>query len=291
MSSGAGILTFAETREGQLAPVSREILTVARKLADEKSLPVISVLIGDGVSGFADQLIAFGADKVITCESPELTHFIDESYCKILAEAANAEGASVILGGATFVGKSLFGRLAATLNSALATDVTSLQWDDDKLLAERPVYGGKVIIRIVPQAPGPQMATIRPKAFSEPQNDSDRRGEKVQLVFDPEKHSARAKVLQHVSEQAQEVSLTDADIIVTGGRGLKAPENFKLVRELAEALAAAVGASRQPSTPDGYRIPIRWDRPAKRSIPSYTLPVESPAPFSIWWVCSRRKPL
>jgi electron transfer flavoprotein alpha subunit len=253
MSGGAGILTFVELKEGELTPVSRQVVGIARKLADEKSWKVTSVLMGDSVSPLADDLIKIGANKVIICEAAELADFIDESYCEILADVARSEDTAVILGGATFLGKSLFGRLAATISSGLATDITEIEWDGDRILATRPAYGGKAIVKVSATGPGPQMATVRPKAFEDPAPDDGRTGEKSELTFDPSKFGARTKVLEKFTEAGQEISLTDADIIVSGGRGLRDPANFKLIRDLAEALGAAVGASR--ATVDAGWIP------------------------------------
>ncbi|OGC94927.1 MAG: electron transfer flavoprotein subunit alpha, partial [candidate division Zixibacteria bacterium RBG_16_53_22] len=197
--------------------------------------------------------IKIGADKVIIFDSPKLAHFVDESCAKIMADVAGSGNATAIFAGATFYGKSLFARLAAMLQSGLAADVTALEWDGDNLLATKPAYGGKAIIKISPVGPGPQMVTLRPKAFPEPTPDPSRAGEKETLPFDETRYGSRAKVLEHVSEGGQEISLTDADIIVSGGRGLRAPENFKLVRELAAAIGGAVGASR--ATVDAGWIP------------------------------------
>jgi electron transfer flavoprotein alpha subunit len=253
MAGGAGVMTFAEVKDGKLTPPFRQAVGVARKLADGKSWNVTSVLIGDSVSSIADELINIGADKVVLCQSPELADFSDEAYCRILAHVAGEEKAAVILGGATFVGKSLFGRLAATLSSGLAADIIDIEWDGDTILATRPAYGGKAIIKVSPVGPGPQMATLRPKAFDEPAVSEGRGGEKVELAYDQEKFGSRTKVLEKFAESGQEISLTDADIIVSGGRGLRDPDNFKLVRELAGALGAAVGASR--ATVDAGWIP------------------------------------
>jgi len=244
MAGGTGILTFAEIKDGQLTPVARESIGIARKLADEKSWKITTLLIGDGVSSLADDLIKIGSDKVITCESPALAKFLDESYCKIMAEVAVNEGAAVIIGGATFLGKALFGRLTAKLNSGLAAEVTKLEWDGDNILATRPAYGGKAFIEISPVGPGPQMVTVRPKAVSEPYKDDSCSGEKIDFAFDESKHSSRAKVLESVAEGGEEISLTEADIIVSGGRGLKEADNYKMIKDLAAVLNAASGASR-----------------------------------------------
>jgi len=251
-----GILTFAEIQNGKLSSIAKQAVGIARKLADEKGRRVASVLIGENVGGLADELIKLGTDMVIIFDSPKLKHFVDESYTKILADVATSGNASVIIGGASFYGKALFGRLAATLNSGLAADVTALEWDGDNILATRPAYGGKAIIKLSPAGPGPQMVTIRPKAFAESTPDPNRTGNKETLPFDEAKYGSRAKVLEHVSEGGQEISLTDADIIVSGGRGLRAPENFKLVRDLAAAIGGAVGASR--ATVDAGWIPYAY---------------------------------
>jgi electron transfer flavoprotein alpha subunit len=253
MADGAGIVTFAELKDGKPTTASRQAVGVARKLADDKSWKVISVLIGDSISSLADDLISMGADKVVLCQSSELADFSDEAYCRILAHVAGEENAAVVLGGATFVGKSLFGRLAATLSSGLATDIIDIEWDGDNILATRPAYGGKAIIRVSPAGPGPQMATLRPKAFDDPAVSDGRSGEKVELAYDAEKFGSRTRVLEKFAESGQEISLTDADIIVSGGRGLREPENFKLIRELAGVMGAAVGASR--ATVDAGWIP------------------------------------
>ncbi|HBC46699.1 MAG TPA: electron transfer flavoprotein subunit alpha, partial [candidate division Zixibacteria bacterium] len=155
--------------------------------------------------------------------------------------------------GATFSGKFLFGRLSAILSSGLASDITAIEWDGDNILATRPAYGGKALLKVSPAGPGPQMATLRPKAFQEPIMNDSRSGETTVWPFDDTKFASRAIVLQHVSEGDQQISLTDADIIVSGGRGLRAPENFKLIRELADTMGAAVGASR--ATVDAGWIP------------------------------------
>ncbi len=253
MAVGAGILTFAEIQDGRLAPASRQAVGVARKLADEKSWKVAAVLIGESVAGLADELFAIGADKVVVCQSLELKEYSDESYCGIIADISKAENSAIIIGGATFVGKSLFARLAATLSSGLAADITDIEWDGGAVLATRPVYGGKAIFKVSPAGPGPQMATIRPKAFDDPSIDEGRSGVIVEFAFDPAKHGSKTKVIDRYSESGQEISLTDADIIVSGGRGLREPANFKLVRELAAVLKAAVGASR--ATVDAGWIP------------------------------------
>ncbi|MCD6162297.1 MAG: electron transfer flavoprotein subunit alpha/FixB family protein [candidate division Zixibacteria bacterium] len=239
-----GILAIAELKGTKIAPVAKQVIGTARKMADEKGLNVAVAVIGNNVGNLSDTLIKLGGDVVYVCDSPEVENFVDESYAKILAEIAAKESPKVILGGASFFGKELFPRLAALLNSGMAPDITGLEWDGDNILAARPTYGGKAILKVSPVGPGPQIATLRPKAFADALTDDNRSGNSEQFAYDAVKHGSRSKVLEKVVEGGQTVSLTDADVIVSGGRGLRDGDNFKLINELAESLGAAVGASR-----------------------------------------------
>jgi electron transfer flavoprotein alpha subunit len=248
-----GILLVAELKGSEIAPITKQVVGAARKMADAKSLSVSAIAIGKGIGDTANTLIKLGVDTVFICNSPEVENFIDESYAKIVADISAKVSPKVILGGASFFGKELFPRLAAILNSGLAPDITGLEWDGENILATRPIYGGKAILKVTPAGAGPQIATLRPKAFADAVVDVNRSGKSEQITYDSAKHGARAKVLEKVSEGGQTISLTDADIIVSGGRGLREPDNFKLIKDLASALGAAVGASR--ATVDAGWIP------------------------------------
>ncbi len=248
-----GILFIAELKGSELAPISKQVVGISRKMADEKGMQVTGLVIGKDIAAAAEQLIKLGADTVYSCDSTEVEHFIDESYAKIAADVVAKDSPRVILGGASFFGKELFPRLAAILKSGLAPDITALEWDGDNILATRPAYGGKAILKVTPAGEGPQIATIRSKAFADASPDDGRTGNTESIDYDGSKHGSRAKVIEKVSEGGQTVSLTDADIIVSGGRGLREPENFKLINELADTLDAAVGASR--ATVDAGWIP------------------------------------
>jgi len=248
-----GILVFAELKGGELAPVAKQSLAAARKLADAKRLEVAAVCIGKNIEAVAGELIRYGVDAAYYCDAVELEHFIDESYAKIMAEIAALVRPRLIIGGASFTGKELFPRLAAMLNSGLAADIIAIDWEGEEIVATRPAYGGKAILKVSPNGPGPRMATLRAKAFPEATPKETNTGKIEKITYDPSKHGAKAKVLEKVREGGQSVSLTDADIIVSGGRGLRDPANFKLIRELAEVLGGAVGASR--ATVDAGWIP------------------------------------
>jgi len=248
-----GILIVAELKGAELAPITRQVVGAARKMADIRGLAVAAVAIGHEIGNVPDALIKLGVDTAYICDSSETAHFLDESYANICEDIIKIELPAVILGGASFFGKELFPRLAARLSSGLAADITGLEWDSDNILATRPVYGGKAILKVTPAGNGPQMATLRSKAFPDVLPEAGRNGILVKIAFDPAKHTPRAKVLEKVREGGQAISLTDADIIVSGGRGLREPANFKLIKDLADALGAAVGASR--ATVDAGWIP------------------------------------
>jgi electron transfer flavoprotein alpha subunit len=248
-----GFLVFAELKNNEVASLTKQTLGAARMLADSRGMSVAAVAIGNNLAQVGNLLIKYGADKVYLCQSPEIENFLDESFAKIIAEAAAKENAKYILGGASFVGKELFARLSVLLTSGFAPDITAIEWDGDNLLATRPAYGGKAILKVSPVGPGPQMATLRPKAFPEAIENQTRAGNVEEIIYDSTKFGARAKVLEKIKEGGQTISLTDADIIVSGGRGLRDPANFSLIRDLAEALGAAVGASR--ATVDAGWIP------------------------------------
>jgi len=241
-----GILLAAEIKGTELAPISKQVVGAARKMADEKNLSVSAIAIGNNVGEAANTLIKLGADSVYICDSSEVENFTDESYAKIIADISGKVSPKVILGGASFFGKELFPRLAAILNSGLAPDITGLEWDGDNILATRPIYGGKAVLKVTPAGEGPQIATLRPKAFADAVPDESRSGNSEQIAYDAAKYGARAKVLETVSEGGQTVSLTDADIRVSGGRGWRETENFKLIKDLANQLGAAVGVSWAP---------------------------------------------
>lgn len=247
-----GVLIFAELKDGNLAPIARQSITAAKTLAGAKNLKVSAVCMGENTAEAAKALTKYGVDFAYYCESAALKYFIDESYAKVMFDVIAKDKPQIIIGGASFVGKELFPRLATMLDSGLAADVTSIEWDGEQAMASRPAYGGKAILKVAPSGSGPQMFTIRAKAFVEAK-ETESGGTVECIPYVEAKYGARAKVLERVKEGGQSVSLTDADIIVSGGRGLRDPANFKLIRELAEVLGGAVGASR--ATVDAGWIP------------------------------------
>lgn len=239
-----GIWAYAEHREGKLKKVSFEALGKGRELADARKGPLSALLFGCGIEGLAPELIRRGADRVLLADQEDLRDYSSEGYSRLLSQLAKDEQPEIILFPATFLGKDLSARSAARLGSGLANDVTELSSNaEGKLIATRPIYAGKAFARVSFSDSYPQMASLRPNVFPVAQPTRDETaGEvvKVQVSIS----NVRARVKEFVKTVGEKVEITEADIIVSGGRGLKAPEGFKIIEELADALGAAVGASR-----------------------------------------------
>jgi electron transfer flavoprotein alpha subunit len=236
----AVILTFAEHREGALRRSALEAVSEAARLAGPLSATVESVLIGAQVRALADELGAHGAARVHVFEQPELGAYATEAYARALAQVIAAVEPAAVLVPFTAMGRDLAPRVAAKVGAGLVSDCVALAVKDGRLEARRPMYAGKAFATVRWQGE-PQMATLRPNVFPVGERDAARKAEVVAATVDA---SARARVKEVHATAAGKVELTEAQVIVSGGRGLKGPENFHLVEGLAGALGAAVGASR-----------------------------------------------
>lgn len=236
----ASILTFAEQRDGKLRRASLEAVSEARRLASSLGATVAAVVVGPGGDGLAGELAAYGADKVIVFGDAAFSSYATEAYARALAQAISGEKPWAVLVPFTALGKDLAPRVAAKLGAGLASDCVGLSIKDARLVGRRPMYAGKAYAT-VEWAGEPQLATLRPNVFPLGEPDASRKAEVVTATVDP---SARAKATAVRATAAGKVQLTEAQVVVSGGRGLKGPENFHLVEELAEALGAATGASR-----------------------------------------------
>jgi len=243
MPEAAGaFLVFCEQRGGQLKKVGLEAIGAAARLGN-RHRPVIAAVIGDNVTNLPAELERHGASQVLVAEDPSLRYYSSERYCTILAEAAKRLNPVAILMGATAMGKDLGPKLAARLRSALAPDCVALDMEPDgTLVATRPVYGGKLRAVLKAVRPSLQVATLRPNVFAALEAGDGKAA--VERLTLPSFELPVATVREIQPTGGGKVELTEAAIIVSGGRGLKGPENFKLVEELAGALGAAVGASR-----------------------------------------------
>jgi electron transfer flavoprotein alpha subunit len=233
------IMVFAEQRNGELKKVAFENLSLAKKLSTDLGAELVAVLIGKNISGLGEQLGKYGVSKVIACNNDVLDLYQAEGYARILADTVNNEGVSIVLMGATLMGKDLAPRVAARLDAALATDCISVEAADGDLKIVRPMYAGKVraTIRLKSDI---KIITIRPNVYLAEENPVT--AEVVEITADP--GELKTNVTEVAAGSKDKLDVTEADIIVSGGRGLKDPDNFHLITSLAEKLGAAQGASR-----------------------------------------------
>ena len=241
-----GIWVFVEQKNGKVQSVSYELLGKAHELAKKLNCQVSGVLIGNELGAQVDEVIWRGADNVYLVEAPEVANFQDEPYTNILVELVNKYKPEILLCGATAIGRSLISRVAIKIKAGLTADCTGLDIDPDKkiLLQTRPAFGGNIMATIISPNYRPQMATVRHKVFQPIESDKKRKGKVIKESFDKSLYASRAKLLDIVEEIESLVNIAEADIIVSGGRGMGNKENFKILEELALAMGAAVGSSR-----------------------------------------------
>lgn len=244
-SAYKGVWIFGEQKNGEVSGVALELLGEGRKLADQLGVSLAAVLMGDKVEPAAKKLISYGADEVYLVDDPSLLYFNDESYADIFVQLIARYMPEIILIGATTYGRSLAPRVASRLNTGLTADCTRLEIDKGKrlLVQTRPAFGGNLMATIICPDHRPQMCTVRPKVMKPMEQDLSRNGEIIRpdIVIPTD---VKVKVTGAVSTLCEKVNLSEADIIVAGGRGLGDPKNFALVKELADVLGGAVGASR-----------------------------------------------
>ena len=241
-----GIWVFAEQRAGVLAPVVFELLGKGRELADEMGCQLSAVLLGHEIGGLTSTLIAHGADQVIVVDDPELENFRDERYAQAMTTLSRKYKPSIILAGATVIGRSFIPRVAVNLQTGLTADCTGLSYDEESgnLLQTRPAFGGNIMATIMTANHRPQMETVRHKVMDALEPDESRSGTVIEETVDFDSEEEMSTWLEFEKEKTSLVNITEANIIVSGGRGLKEAKNFALLEELAEAVDGAVGASR-----------------------------------------------
>ncbi len=245
LSGFKNVWVFAEQKKGIVQSVVYELLGKGRELADTLGVQLWAILLGNNIKDKADDLIARGADRVLVAEDKLLENYLDEPYTQVLIDLIKKYKPEIVLTGATTIGRALISRVATKIDAGLTADCTGLEIDSDEkiLLQTRPAFGGNIMATIITPNHRPQMATVRHKVMKEAQIDNSRKGE-VEIINYNGKLSSRTKILDIVDELGKSVDLTEADVIVSGGYGLKKPENFKIIEDLASSLDAAVGASR-----------------------------------------------
>ncbi len=241
-----GIWVFAEQKKGVIQSVVFELLGKARELSDKLGAEVSCVLLGHNIKDKAQELIYRGADNVYVVDTPELEHYLDEPYTRALVNIIRKYRPEIFLCGATFIGRSLISRVAVKLHTGLTADCTGLDIDPKEkfLMQTRPAFGGNIMATILSKNHRPQMATVRHKVFKESEHDTARKGKIIEETVPKTLLTSRTKLLDIVEEVTSTINIAEADIIVSGGRGMKGPENFAILEELAKVLGGAVGSSR-----------------------------------------------
>lgn len=254
-----GVYIFAEQVDGNLSGIAFELLGKANVLAKDLGTDVTAIVIGTDVKGLADPLAEYGADKVIVIDDPELKDYRTEPYAHALASAINEFKPEILLVGATPIGRDLAPRVSARVATGLTADCTQLDIGDfpltpvpgkedqqkhNQLLMTRPAFGGNTIATIACPDNRPQMATVRPGVMQRQERVSGKKAEVIEFNpgFKPDHNYV--EILEIVKSVSEAVDIMDAKVLVSGGRGMGGPENFKLLRELADALGGEVACSR-----------------------------------------------
>lgn len=239
------VYVFIEQRESVIQNVSFELLGKARELAGVLGQKVCAVLAGDGIAPLAADCIVYGADTVLVADSPHLKSYMTEPYTQVLAQIAREYNPGIILIGATTIGRDLGPRLSARLATGLTADCTGLDISDDgNLMMTRPAFGGNLMATILCKEHRPQMSTVRPGVMRTGERDDKRKGEIVEITprFDASKF--RVRLVKTVREEKNLIDITEARILVSGGRGVGTAEGFGILREFADTIGAEVSSSR-----------------------------------------------
>ena len=240
------VWVFCEQKKGVVQSISYELLGEGRKLADKLEGNLCAVLIGEDMDDKIADLYHRGANKVYYVNSPKLKHYQDDPYTNVLVKLIQEYKPEVVLCGASVIGRSLIAKVAIKVNAGLTADCTSLDIDMEKrlLLQTRPAFGGNIMATIIAPNHRPQMSTVRHKVFKEAQVDTSKKGELITKEYDDTTYFSSTKLLDLVEEIEETVNLSEADIIISGGRGMGNPENFDVIKTAAKVLGGAVGASR-----------------------------------------------
>lgn len=241
-----GVWVFLEVKDGGIAPVSLELLGAARRLADKRSSEVSGVLLGEGVTSLAQTAIEYGADRVFVYDEAIYRDYRTEAYMRAVLACVEKHKPEILLYGATSTGKDLASAVATDLPTGLTADSTQLDVEADTglLLASRPAFGGNIMATILCKKYRPQMATVRPKVMKALPREPGRSGEVIAESIPLQEEDIRTKVLEIVRATTRRARIDEADIVVSGGKGMGGPAGFELIRKLAATLGAAVGASR-----------------------------------------------
>ena len=240
------IYVVVEQVDGVVQKVGIELIGIASKLAADLGQEVVAVLLGKEVKGLAENLIHHGANKVICVEDPILEHYATEPYTKALNAIVEAKKPEIVLYGATSIGRDLAPRVSARVHTGLTADCTKLEIDPETklLLMTRPAFGGNIMATIVCKEFRPQMATVRPGVMQALPTDTSRTGEVELFKVEFTDADMNIKIREVIKEKHAKVDITEAKVLVSGGRGIGSPEYFDVLKELADELGGLVTSSR-----------------------------------------------
>lgn len=239
------VWVYGEQFQGKIAPVVLELVGIGRQLADARGSQLGVVVLGNNLDQAAAELSEYPVDKVYLYEAPELAAYDGERYSRVLADIVREKKPEIMLAGATTQGRSFMSQVAIKIYTGLTADCTGLAIGEDGLLYQtRPAFGGNVMATILCPYTRPQMSTVRHKVFPTSPKRTSGKAEIVKLNPKPKLFSSRSEVLDFTCAVESCVNIVEADIIVSGGRGIQDPSNFAKIEELANALGGAVGASR-----------------------------------------------
>ncbi|MFQ6108947.1 MAG: electron transfer flavoprotein subunit alpha/FixB family protein [Candidatus Aminicenantales bacterium] len=237
------IFVFIEVRDGEVKKSSLEALSEGRRRAEDLRTDAAAVLVGNNLEGLADKVFPYGASRVYLLENPLLSHYSTEGFAQAIFSLCEEDNPEAVFFSATSMGRDLAPRLAAKLGVSLASDCTRMVVKDGALEVVRPIYAGKAFLTVRFKS-SPQMVTLRPNVFPllEP---SENKGEVIRKEVAVAEDQVKARAVDLVREEGAELDVTEADVVISGGRGMKGPENFGLLRELSALLPhSAIGASR-----------------------------------------------
>ena len=239
-----GIMVIAEQRNGDIHKISFEVVSEGRRLADALGQELTAVVAGSGVKDKAGVLAQYGADKIIAADDPRLEDYTPDAYVPVLTDIVQANDPAALLIGGSSMGKDLAARLSARLGVGMAQDCVSFAIEDGKLVAVRPIYAGKAYAKVTFNDDTPQMATARPNVMTVNEPDAGKSADVADAAVNLDDGVLKTKIAEAIKDESGKVDLTEADKIVSGGRGLKGPEGFGVLEDLADVMGASVGASR-----------------------------------------------
>jgi electron transfer flavoprotein alpha subunit len=248
-----GVMVIAEQRDGEIRKVSYEVVSEGKRLAEKMGQKVTAVLLGSNIKDKASKLGHYGADRVIIADDPRLQNYTADAYVPVIASMVKANDPAIVIMGASVQGKDLAARLAAKLGVGMAQDCTAFAVEGDSLVATRPVYAGKAYAKVTFSDHRPHVATARPNVMPVNQADASKAPDIINAAITLDDKALKTKVVDVLKDAGGKVDLTEAEKIVSGGRGMKGPEGFKVLEDLADTIGASVGASRS-AVDAGWRV-------------------------------------